>query len=251
MKEIIKKIPGSIPVYNFLRKNMKYLQYSVEFKKFKMLQEAEDHRFDPLKWEDRYSILNDKTETTSFDAHYIYHPAWAARIVAQTRPALHIDVSSTLNFCAIVSAFVPVEFYDYRPAQLSLNNLKSNHGDLMHLPFKDASVESLSCMHVVEHVGLGRYGDPLDPQGDLKAIAELKRVLALGGTLLFVTPVGKPIIRFNAHRIYSYDQIVACFSDLQLQQFALVDDAGRFTVDADPKYANQQRYGCGCWWYKR
>lgn len=251
MKEIIKKIPGSISVYNFLQKNTKYLQYSAEFKRFKTLQKAEDHRFDLLKWEDRYSVLSDKTATTSFDAHYIYHPAWAARIIAQTRPSLHIDVSSTLNFCAIVSAFVPVEFYDYRPAQLSLNNLKSNHGDLMHLPFDKVSVESLSCMHVVEHIGLGRYGDPLDPKGDLKAIAELKRVLALGGNLLFVTPVGKPTIRFNAHRIYSYDQIVSYFSDLQLQQFALVDDAGKFTVSADPKYANQQTYGCGCWWFKK
>lgn len=251
MKEIIKKIPGSISVYNFLQKNTKYLQYSAEFKRFKTLQKAEDHRFDLLQWEDRYSVLSDKTATTSFDAHYIYHPAWAARIIAQTRPSLHIDVSSTLNFCAIVSAFVPVEFYDYRPAQLLLNNLKSNHGDLMHLPFDKVSVESLSCMHVVEHIGLGRYGDPLDPKGDLKAIAELKRVLALGGNLLFVTPVGKPTIRFNAHRIYSYDQIVSYFSDLQLQQFALVDDAGKFTVSADPKYANQQTYGCGCWWFKK
>lgn len=164
---------------------------------------------------------------------------------------MHIDISSTLNFCAIASAFVPVEFYDYRPAKLALDNLICRQGDLTQLPFEDGSVESLSCMHVVEHVGLGRYGDVLDPDGDLKAIAELKRVLASGGSLLFVTPVGKPKIRYNAHRIYSYDQVVSYFAGLQIQQFALVDDKDRFLVDANPAYANQQEYGCGCWWFKK
>jgi len=47
-------------------------------------------------------------------------------------------------------------------------------------------------MNVVEHVGLGRYGEPLDPEGDIKAMRELRRVLAPGGSLLFVVPVGRP-----------------------------------------------------------
>ena len=56
----------------------------------------------------------------------------------------------------MVSAFIPVEFYDYRPAELSLSGLEFKHADLTHLPFADNSVESLSCMHVIEHIGLGR-----------------------------------------------------------------------------------------------
>ncbi len=251
MKSIIKKIPASIQIHDFFRYILRYAQYSVEFGEFSSLQKRIDNRFGALKWRDRYPCLADKTQNTSFDAHYIYHPAWAARIVAQTQPSLHVDVSSTLNFCAIVSAFVPVKFYDYRPAKLSLNNLESNHGDLMDLPFPDDSVESLSCMHVVEHIGLGRYGDSLDPDGDLRAIAELQRVLAKGGSLLFVSPVGKPKIRFNAHRVYGYDQILSYFSGLRLQEFALVDDDGQFSVNADPSYADQLEYGCGCWWFKK
>lgn len=92
---------------------------------------------------------------------------------------------------------MPIEFCDYRPANLSLSNLSSLPGDLLTLPFSDNSVHSLSSMHVDEHVGLGRYGNPLDTDGDLKAIGELKRVLANGGTLLFVVPVGRPLIMFN------------------------------------------------------
>ncbi|MGA2030503.1 MAG: DUF268 domain-containing protein, partial [Verrucomicrobiota bacterium] len=77
----------------------------------------------------------------------------------------------------MVSAFVPVKFYDYRPADLHLDNLACEHADLQALPFADCGIQSISCMHVVEHVGLGRYGDPLDPNGDLKAMNELERVL--------------------------------------------------------------------------
>jgi SAM-dependent methyltransferase len=143
----------------------------------------------------------DATEITPFDAHYIYHPAWAARILKDMAPAKHIDISGTLHFCSILSAFNPVEFYDFRTAPLHLSQLKCGSTDLIALHFSTGSVQSLSCMHTVEHVGLGRYGDPIDPDGDLKAIRELKRVLAPGGNLLFVVPVGKPSVVFNAHRI--------------------------------------------------
>jgi ubiquinone/menaquinone biosynthesis C-methylase UbiE len=130
---------------------------------------------------------------------------------------LHIDISSALYFCAIVSAFVPIKFYDYRPANLQLSNLSTDSADLTCLPFNDASIESISCMHVVEHIGLGRYGDLLDPNGDLKAISELKRVLSTNGNLLFVVPVGgTPRIMFNAHRIYSYGQVISYFQDFEL-----------------------------------
>lgn len=205
-------------------------------------------------WKDRQPCLNDKTLVTSFDRHYIYHTAWAARILAKTKPKLHIDISSSLYFSSIISAFTPVKFYDYRPADLNLSNLLSRKADLISLPFKDNSISSLSCMHTVEHVGLGRYGDPLDPEGDLKAISELKRVLAPGGSLLFVIPIGKPKIVFNAHRIYSYNQIIEYFSDLKLKEFALIPDDpkdGGLIVNPSNKLLNKQSYGCGCFWFKK
>src|SRR4051794_15000052 len=83
-----------------------------------------DKRFS-LKEEDQWQCLDDATSQTGFDHHYIYHPAWAARIVKQINPKTHTDISSALSFCSIVSAFVPVEFYDYRPAPLTLSNLKN------------------------------------------------------------------------------------------------------------------------------
>jgi SAM-dependent methyltransferase len=226
------------------------LAFRSEFKRFQQLSARSSPRF-CLAWSERQLFLDDRTTGTPFDRHYIYHPAWAARVLARTRPALHVDIASTLHFCAIVSAFVPVTFYDYRPADLRLSDLSSEFADLLALPFPSGSVESLSCMHTVEHVGLGRYGDPIDPNGDLKAIAELKRVLAPGGSLLFVIPVGRPRILFNAHRIYAYDQIMSYFADLELREFALVPDHGGLVENATEALANAQTYGCGCFWFKK
>jgi len=208
----------------------------------------------PPTWRQRYPCLGDRTLATNFDRHYIYHPAWAARILAQIGPELHIDISSSLHFVSLVSAFVPVKFYDYRPADLRLSNLTCEKADLLALPFEDQSVHSLSCMHVVEHVGLGRYGDSLDPDGDVKAMRELQRVLALGGSLLFVVPVGRPCIRFNAHRIYSSDQISRCFSELRLEEFTLIPElaeGGPPIRDAGDDRVEQEDYGCGCFWFKK
>lgn len=54
----------------------------------------------------------------------------------------------------------------------------------------------------IEHDGLGRYGDPINPTGDLQAIREFKNLLNPGGLLILSVPVGRDAIVWNAHRIY-------------------------------------------------
>jgi hypothetical protein len=235
------------------KRGWQFASFRREFDEFSAKAKSVDERF-AVRWEDRWPFFDDRTETTSFDAHYTYHPAWAARVLAQTSPKKHVDISSLLLFGAIVSAFVPVDFYDYRPADLRLSNLSSGSVNLVSMHFSDRSIESLSCMHTVEHVGLGRYGDQLDPLGDLKAMDELQRVLAAGGNLLFVVPVGRPKLQFNAQRIYSHSQIGQAFSDLHLVQFSLVLDADNgsiFVEDATAELADTQVCGCGCFWFRR
>jgi len=108
-------------------------------------------------------------------------------------------------------------------------------------------------MHVVEHIGLGRYGDPLDPNADLAAMRELQRVLAPGGDLLFVVPVGRPRLRFNGLRIYSHEQVMAGFPELQLQEFALIPERGPegLVTGASPERVAAERHACGCFWLRR
>jgi SAM-dependent methyltransferase len=213
-----------------------------------------DSRF-KLSLKDLYPQVRDKTFQTSFDRHYVYHLSWAARVLLELKPAKHIDISSSLFFSGIVSAFVPVEFYDYRPADLKLSNLTTGKADLNHLQFADNSITSLSCMHTVEHVGLGRYGDKIDPEGDKKAAAELARVLARGGHLLFVVPVGAEAkIEWNAHRIYSYAAALALFPDLKLVEFALIPEYGEhggLVRNAPKESLGGEKYACGCFLFTK
>lgn len=249
-KVIAPKIIGRIK--KSTQKIYSYILFIIDFKNFKR-NSKDDKRFE-MKWKNRYPCLDDRTKQTSFDRHYIYHIAWATRKVRKINPEFHVDISSSLYFSSILSTFIPVRFYDYRPADIKLSGLISEHADLTSLHFKSNSIKSLSCMHTVEHVGLGRYGDPIDTEGDLKAIKELKRVLSKGGNLLFVVPIGKPKIVFNAHRIYSKEQILKYFSDLKLKEFVLIpDDAldGGLVNDPSSKLLKKQNYACGCFWFRK
>ncbi|RYZ23527.1 MAG: DUF268 domain-containing protein [Chitinophagaceae bacterium] len=236
---------GKNVLIRFPKRVLRSFEFMGELSKFRALS---DGRF-TIKTMDLYPCLTDKIKYTPFDQHYTHHPAWAARKVAEINPKKHVDISSILSFSTIISAFIPTEFYDYRPAEFHQPGFSTGFADLKALSFADNSIDSLSCMHTVEHIGLGRYGDELDPQGDLKSIAELKRVLAPGGSLLFVTPVGKPKIEFNGQRIYSYEQIISYFEPLQLREFSLIPDKGGILFHADPALVAEQDYACGCFWF--
>ncbi len=229
----------------------RYVGYILAYRRFRSLARRSGDRFD-MTWGDRLPCLEDRSGETPFDRHYVYHTAWAARILKETGPVEHVDLSSCLRFATIVSAFVPMRHYDYRPPRIGLPGLTTAHADLLRLPFGDRAYPRFPCMHVVEHIGLGRYGDPLDPEGDLKAMKELQRVLSPGGNLLFAAPVGRPRIVFNAHRIYSYAQVMEHFQGLKLVEFCLVPDdpsAGGLVTGAPEELADAQSYGCGCWWF--
>ena len=220
------------------------------FVQYFQLKKQKSERF-PIQLKNIHPCLTDASKSTPFDQHYTYHPAWAARVLQQLNPTLHVDVSSILSFSSIVSAFVPTKFYDYRPAKLVLQNFESDFIDLKKMHFADNAIESISCMHTIEHIGLGRYGDALDINGDITAINELQRVTAVGGTIIFVTPVGKPTLAFNAHRIYSYQQIISYFNKCTVSEFSLIPDEGGLLLNADHNLVALQNYGCGCFVFKK
>ena len=155
-----------------------------------------------------------------------------ARRLLPTKPSLHVDVGSSIAMVSVLSAGVPVVFFDYRPLAVKLSGFQSVAGNAAILPFQDDSLVSLSSLHVIEHVGLGRYGDPLDPEGTRRAAGELERVLQPGGRLFLSVPVGRERVCFNAHRVHAPRTIQSFLPSLRLHSFALVDDAGRFREDA-------------------
>lgn len=214
------------------------------FQKFKRIDSIENrfkkYVFNPI--EENFS--------NTFDRHYIYHTAWASRILKQIDPSIHIDIGSSLYFISILSSFYKIIHYDYYPPLLRLDNVETKHANLLSLPFKTNSIYSLSCMHVVEHVGLGRYGDPIDFNGDITAINEIKRVIATNGHLLFVVPIGSSSLHFNAHRIYDAEWILNQFKDFELKNFSLIPDNNELGLIESPslELCRNQNYACGCFY---
>jgi SAM-dependent methyltransferase len=201
---------------------------------------------EPLRWRDTFPALGDRLASSPFDAHYFYQDTWAAGHVAALSPELHVDVGSRVDYVGFLAAAVcEVRFVDIRPLHADIERLSSVSGSVLEMPFATGSLTSLSCLHVAEHIGLGRYGDPLDPLGTRKAAAELARVLAPGGALLFSLPVGAPRVCFNAHRIHAPQEVRSMFPELELMEFAGVDDQGLFRRQRTVEELAGSVYACG------
>ncbi|MEZ5102642.1 MAG: DUF268 domain-containing protein [Thermoleophilia bacterium] len=217
-----------------------YARYVRERRAYRRLPGAAD-----LAWGEAYPQLWDRLPSSPYDGHYFFQDTWAARRVAEHAPERHVDVGSRVDLVGFLTAICEVVFVDIRPLEVELERLSSVAGSVLALPFEDRSLASVSCLHVAEHIGLGRYGDPLDPHGTRKAAAELQRVVAPGGQLLFSLPVGRPRVEFNAHRIHDPVDVVAMFPELELVEHAGVDDAGRFARNRSLEELRGADYACG------
>ncbi len=221
MKRFIKQsvvLPLAVAAYNgrpffgFLR----YFAVLKEFYTYRRLvkqQGANEH----LAFRNFNPWLIDKYKPAGYVDPYFYQDTWCARKLAVSRPKVHVDVGSSLMTAGILSQFMELIFVDIRPLAVNLPGLSSRAGTLTNLPFESNSVESISSLSVVEHVGLGRYGDPLDALGTDRACKELRRILRPGGALYVAVPTEKQAsTHFNAHRIFTPDNFIAKFSDLYL-----------------------------------
>jgi hypothetical protein len=77
-----------------------------------------------------------------------------------------------------------VEVFDIHPLNANIENVKFTQWDITHHnPTLNDLAECVSCLHTLEHIGLGRYGDKLDPDGWKKAFKSLVDLVAQGGIL--------------------------------------------------------------------
>jgi SAM-dependent methyltransferase len=207
---------------------------------------AQRDRF-PLRWLEVEPILTDFRDQAGVAfGHYFRQDLWAARRVHAALPAQHVDIGSRIDgFVAHVLSFMPVTVVDIRPLTSDIEGLTFRREDMRRLGFPSDSLPSVSCLHAVEHVGLGRYGDPIDPQGWLTAMREMARVLSPGGRLYLGTPIGKERLAFNSERVFDPRTVVSTLSALRLVSFDAVDDRDRFVANADLAEFAQMRYSCG------
>jgi SAM-dependent methyltransferase len=140
---------------------------------------------------------------------------------------------------------MPVIFVDIRPFSLPLDTLRFQQGSISNLPFRDASLPSVSSLCVIEHIGLGRYGDPLDAFGSEKAIYELKRVVMAGGDLYLSFPLDdENRTYFNAHRAFQEEQVLRL-----LEPFHTLEK--RYIYGKDFLEQPRKGLGTGCYHFRR
>ncbi len=185
--------------------------------------------------------------------HYFHQDIWAAKKVLKSGVKTHHDIGSRLDgFISHCLTFSKVIMLDIRPLNNIIPNLSFTQTDATNMKnIKTGSINSISSLHAIEHFGLGRYGDPIDPLGYKKAINELKRVTKKGGSIYFSVPIGKQRLEFNNQRVFNPKYILELFSGMKLKEFSLVDDNNNFVENVKPeKYVNV-KYSCGLFHFQK
>jgi len=205
-----------------------------------------------------YPILGNWSESSgSCTGHYFHQDLLIAGYIYEAKPIRHIDIGSRIDgFVAHVSVFREIEVIDIRHMEVLPYRIKFLQADLMK---SDSALfeccDSLSCLHAIEHFGLGRYGDPVDPNGHLRGFANLITMLKPDGKMYISFPIGQPRIEFNAHRVFGPRDIILWPGSerLELVNFDFVDDLGRVHVHATVDQAMQAslNYGCGIYTFKK
>ncbi len=177
-----------------------------------------------------YPVLRERFETNGdLKSHYFHEDLWAAQRIYENKPVKHVDVGSRVDgFVAHVASFREIEVFDIRQQQANIRNIHFVTADFMDVPVSlHDYTDSLSSLNVIEHFGLGRYGDPIDVNGHLKGLENMKKVLKKGGKFYFSTPIGPQRIEFNAHRVFSLEYLLKLFKpDYTIDFFSYVDDGG-------------------------
>ena len=227
---------------NLLEFLRKYLQFTKEFKLF--LRFGDNLNFKNILW---YPCLFDNTDTTPIEPVYFFQDTWAAKKIFDLKPSHHFDIGSSAKTIGILSQFVPITMIDIRPLDLKLKGLNFKQGSILKLPFDDQTIDSLSSLCVIEHIGLGRYGDQIDTFGSEKAIVEIKRVMKVGGILLISLPVDRENkVFFNAHRTFTRNYIVSMFSE-----FDILDEKYQYGNEMFDYYDLNKGFGTGLFAFKK
>jgi SAM-dependent methyltransferase len=203
---------------------------------------------------------DDSGDAGAANGHYFHQDLLVAQKIYQRSPRRHVDVGSRIDgFVSHLAAFREVEVFDIRPLRTSARSIRFTQRDAMNpSTFPPDYADSVSCLHALEHFGLGRYGDPLNYGGHLLGWKSLVRLLEPGGTLYLSVPIGSQRVEFNAQRVFSIEYLLSLGSSSGLTPagFSYIDDQGEVhidvTLDAGLITRNADcNFGCGIFEFKK
>lgn len=193
----------------------------------------------------------------SLDEHYFLQDIWMAKKIVQAKTELHYDIGSRVDgFIAhLLVNDIKVNMIDIRPLGVDIEGIAFTRGDATDLSnIEENSIPSLSSLHVVEHFGLGRYGDAIDPQGWIKGLKSMQRIIKSGGYFYFSCPVGlENKLCFNAHRIFDIHEPVETLNQMELIEFAYVKNYKIINVPISDfsDYIMKDDYACGMYVFRK
>jgi len=201
-----------------------------------------------------YPALHDWFEHAgTLPRHYFLQDLWGARKVFESGVKEHYDIGSRVDgFIGHCLCFTKVVMLDIRTLHIPVKGLSFRQANCMSMSnIETNSISSMSSFHAIEHFGLGRYGDPIDPLGHEKALDEIQRVVSVGGSIYLGVPVGVQRLEFNAHRIFDPITIISLFEDCELVEFSVIDDQDVLHENQAPEKWRQLSFGCGLFHFKK
>lgn len=264
LKEMLKKSPVIVGTYRkYLRFRMNAQQlgfFPVSPTKFARIPRYVKERNTFLKMGGRishvYPIMSEYGESAgTARGHYFHQDLLVSQFIFQDNPNRHIDIGSRIDgFVAHVAAFRKIEIFDIRELSGSNHqNIVYSQADLMLGAGKEIT-DSLSCLHTIEHFGLGRYGDSINPEGYIVGFNNLIEMLKPSGVLYISFPIGTSNeVHFNAHRVFHPKDIFTWAPDkLNLLRFDYVDDKGDLHKNFDVLNSDLDvAYGCGIYTFRK
>ena len=195
-----------------------------------------------------YPILTDKgSPSGSMSGHYFHADLLVAQKIFKKNPRKLVDVGSRQDgFVAHIASFREIEVFDIRPQPTKVENIVFKQADLMMEDRSlDAYCDAISSLHAIEHFGLGRYGDAIDPAGHVKAIVNIYHILQDKGLFYFAVPIGEQRVEFNAHRVFDVEYLLDLLEGkFEVVNFSYVDDEGDLHKNVSIRN-HGCHYGCG------
>lgn len=198
-----------------------------------------------------WPVIKDKYSYAGTIGNYFWQDLWAARLILESGIQSHFDIGSRLDgfISHLLAARLDVTMIDVREFPEKIEHLHTIVDDATTLhQIPDESIESMSALCSLEHFGLGRYGDPVNPEACFQCFDNIQKKLKKGGRLYISLPIGKERIEFNAHRVFYAHTVIKCFSSLKLTEFSCATaDKIEYNVDIhkydDDLHNGEYRYG--------
>ena len=201
-----------------------------------------------------FPILDERFKKSgSVSGHYFHQDLLVAQRIFENNPNTHLDIGSRVDgFVAHVASFRKIEVLDIRATEAKIENIDFKVADLMKVDNRMLNYcDSLSCLHALEHFGLGRYNDPIQFDGYIAGLDSMYKILKKGGIFYLSVPIGKQRVEFNGHRVFSVRYLLTLLQDKYIiDNFSFVDDKGDLNknvemndIDIDKNF--DCHYGCG------